>query len=109
MNGGDAALNAVNKTLFLDVVSVLTNPPNSIDPTLVPAKLEGLALGPDVKQGGKTVHTLWLANDNDFLTQVPDKNNNLVPNPNQFFVFGFTDTDLAGSKLVPQQFKSFRW
>ncbi len=109
MNGGDAALNAVNKSLFLDVVSVLTNPPNSIDPTLVPAKLEGLALGPDVKQGGKTLHTLWVANDNDFLTQVPDKNNNLVPNPNQFFVFGFTDTDLAGSKLVPQQFKSFRW
>jgi hypothetical protein len=109
LNGGDAALNAVSKTLFLDVVSVLTNPPSSIDPTLVPAKLEGLALGPDVKQGGNTIHTLWLANDNDFLTQVPDKNNNLVPNPNQFFVFGFTDTDLAGSKLVPQQFRSVRW
>lgn len=109
MNGADAALNAVGKSLFLDVVSVLTNPPNSIDPTLVPAKLEGLALGPDVKQGGNTIHTLWLANDNDFLSQAPDKNNNLVPNPNQFFVFGFTNADLAGTKLVPQQFGSFRW
>jgi hypothetical protein len=52
-----------------------------MDPTLVPAKLKGLALGPDVKQGGKTVHTLWVANNNDFLTQLPDKNKNLVPNP----------------------------
>jgi hypothetical protein len=109
MNGTDASLNAVSKSLFLDIVSVLTNPTNNIDPKLIPAKLEGLAIGPDVKQGGKIVHTLWVANDNDFLIQVPDKNNNLLPNPNQFFVFGFTDADLAGSKLVPQQFRSFHW
>ena len=55
------------------------------------------------------MHTLWVANDNDFLTEVPDDTNTIVPNPNQFFVFGFTDVDLAGSKLVPQQFRSFRW
>ena len=45
------------------------------------------------------MRTLWLANDNDFLTQVPDKNHNLVPNPNQFFVFGFTDADLARHEI----------
>jgi hypothetical protein len=55
------------------------------------------------------VRTLWVANDNDFLTEVPDDTNTIVPNPNQFFVFGFTDADLAGSKLVPQQFRPFRW
>ena len=109
LSGADALLKAVDKSLFLDIVNVLTSAPNNVDPTLIPAKLEGLALGPDVKQNGKTVHTLWVANDNDFLTQVPDKNNNPVDNPNQFFVFGFTDTDLAGTKLVPQQFRSFRW
>ena len=27
-------------------------------------------------------------------------------NPNQFFVFGFTDADLGGSKLVPQNIDS---
>jgi hypothetical protein len=29
----------------------------------------------------------------------------VIPNPNQFVVFGFTDADLAGSKPVPQQFR----
>ncbi|HEX4039982.1 MAG TPA: hypothetical protein VHX37_18150 [Acidobacteriaceae bacterium] len=29
-------------------------------------------------------------------------NNNQIANPNQFFVFGFTDADLGGSKLVLQ-------
>ncbi len=28
-------------------------------------------------------------------------------NPDQFFVFGFTDADLAGSQFVPQQFWRF--
>src|SRR4029077_11417396 len=52
-----------------------------------PPSWRALALGPDVKQGGKTVHTLWLANDNDFLTQVPDKNNG--PQPKPVFRFRF--------------------
>jgi hypothetical protein len=90
---------------FLDIVTVLTA--NGIAADQIPAKLEGITLGPDVKQRGKTVHTLWVANDNDFLTEVPDDTNTIVPNPNQFFVFGFTDADLAGSKLIPQQFRSF--
>jgi hypothetical protein len=109
MDGTTAATHAVIKSAkpFLDIVAVLTA--NGIAADQIPAKLEGITLGPDVKQAGKTVHTLWIANDNDFLTEVPDDTNTIVPNPNQFFVFGFTDADLAGSKLVPQQFGSFRW
>jgi hypothetical protein len=38
---------------------------------------------------------------------VPDADGNPIPNPNQFFVFGFTDADLGGSKYVPQQVKGF--
>jgi hypothetical protein len=109
MDGATAATHAVTKstTPFLDIVTVLTA--NGIAADQIPAKLEGIAVGPDVKQSGKTVHTLWVANDNDFLSEVPDDNNVTVPNPNQFFVFGFTDADLNGSKLVPQQFRSFRF
>ena len=73
---------------------------------LIPAKLEGIAVGPDVQQGSTTYHTLWVANDNDFLAQVSDgTETGLFNNPNQFWVFGFTDADLAGSKFVPQQVK----
>jgi hypothetical protein len=103
MDGLTAAANAVSKTLFLDIVSVLTA--NGIPAAKIPAKLEGLAFGSDVAIDGNTVHTLWVANDNDFLTEVDDGTGNIVPNPNQFFVFGFTDVDLNGSQFVPQQFQ----
>jgi hypothetical protein len=66
-----------------------------------------LRSAPDVREGRTTLHTLWIANDNDFLQTVPDENGNQIPNPNQFFVVGFTDSDLRGSKLVPQQFRDF--
>jgi len=39
---------------------------------------------------------------------VNDANGNPILNPNQFFVFGFTDSDLNGSVFVPQKF-NFRW
>lgn len=55
MDGTTAAANAVSKSLFLDIVSVLTS--NGIAADQIPAKLEGLAVGPDVKQGGSTIHT----------------------------------------------------
>jgi hypothetical protein len=105
MDGLTAAANAVNKPLmpFLDVVSVLTA--NGIAAGNIPAKIEGLAFGEDVTLNGNTVHTLWVANDNDFLTQTTDSKGNTIDNPNQFFVFGFTDADLNGSQFVPQQFK----
>jgi hypothetical protein len=99
MDGTAAAANAVSKSLFLDIVQVLGN--NGITADQVPAKLEGLAFGADVTNAGVTTHTLWVANDNDFLQDFDGTNTN----PNNFYVFGFTDSDLGGSKYVPQRFQ----
>jgi hypothetical protein len=96
LNGTMAAANSVSKSLFLDVVQVLVA--NGITADQIPAKLEGLTLGPDVVSNGQTIHTLWIANDNDFLPDYAGPGTN----PNQFFVFGFTDAALNGSRLVPQ-------
>lgn len=89
------------KTLFLDLVQALTSAPVGLDATQIPAKLEGLAFGPDVTytdpvtHQAATTHTLFVANDNDFLgTLAPPDGNGA--NPNQWFVFGFTDADLPG-------------
>ena len=101
MDGLTAAANAVPKTLFLDVVAALEA--GGIAADLIPSKIEGVAFGPDIKQSGTTLHTLWLANDNDFLETTEDPMGNVILNPNQFFVFGVTDADLGGSQLVPQQ------
>ena len=71
----------------------------------MPAKIEGLAFGQDVTVDGEVEHTLYVSNDNDFLSQVPLSDGTLVDNPNQFFVFGFTDADLAKfgvDEFVPQ-------
>lgn len=100
MDGLTAAGNAVSKTLFLDLVKLLTA--NGITAGDIPAKIEGVAFGADVQEAGTTVHTIWIANDNDFLETVSDASGNQIPNPNQFFVVGFTDADLGGSKFVPQ-------
>jgi hypothetical protein len=96
LNGTQAAGRAVAKTLFLDVAKVLIA--NGITADQIPAKIEGTAFGPDLKYQGHTVHTFWVANDNDFLQDLAGPNTN----PNQFFVFGFTDADLGGSTYVPQ-------
>jgi hypothetical protein len=94
---GQAALNAaVKKTQVLDLVALLGA--NGISPTQVPAKIEGIALGPDIDVNGLLEHTLWIANDNDF-----------VPNqagPNTFFVVGVTTNDLlpepmSAAVLIP--------
>ena len=97
MDGTEAAANAVKKDLFLDIVKELTA--NGITADQIRAKLEGITLGPDVDNHGTTLHTLWVGNDNDFLQDL----NGAGTNPNQFFVFGFTDTELEGSALVLQQ------
>jgi len=102
MDGNQAALNAVPKTLFVDLVQSLVN--GCFATSDIPAKIEGIAFGPDVQVGGSRVHTLWVANDNDFLNTTTDAAGNSIPNPNQFFVFSFQDSDLGGSKLVPQHF-----
>jgi len=75
---------AVQKILFLDIKEALKD--KGIADTAVPAKLEGVAFGDDVVSQGLKYHTLWIANDNDFVPNVAGKN--------KFFVFGFTDNDL---------------
>ena len=99
MDGTEAVGHAVSKTLFLDIVKVLVA--NGLSATFdVPSKIESLTFGPDVNRKGQTVHTLWIANDNDFVLITGDTPP--VANDNQFFVFGFTDGDLGGSVFVPQ-------
>jgi len=112
---GKAALaaNAVAKHLFINLVAELTKPLGSgglgLAATQIPAKLEGIAFGQDVVLDGATKHTLFIANDNDFLPTF-----NGVANPNQFFVFAFDDEDLqsafgdqahGGLTLEPQVFE----
>jgi hypothetical protein len=97
-----AAAKAVGKSQFADLVAILTAA--GVDPRLIPAKIEGLALGPDIDVGGTLEHTLFVGNDNDFLPIVPTTLDPNTPNPNRFYVFGFTDGDLAGSALVAQAF-----
>ena len=58
----------------------------------------GIAFGPDVRANDHTrIHTMWISKDNDFLLSTAGAPP--VPNPNQFFVFGFTDEDLP--RYVP--------
>lgn len=91
---------AVAKSLFLDVVAALGAA--GIAPGNVPAKLEGLAFGQDVQADGILRHTLFLANDNDYTAVVTDGLHPTgAPNPNQFFVFSFSDSDLPG--FAPQR------
>jgi hypothetical protein len=97
MDGMTAATHAVPKSLFVDLVKVLSA--NGIPVEQIPAKIEGIAFGEDVKTENGKLHTLWIANDNDFLQDYSGPNTN----PNQFFVLGFTDADLNGSTYVPQK------
>jgi hypothetical protein len=102
MTGSVAQTHAVAKSLFLDIVKALNAA--GITSDQIPAKIEGTAFGPDVVVEGVKMHTFWVANDNDFLQ---DYNNVPNSNPNQFWVFGVKDSDLAGSTYVPQQIPSF--
>src|SRR4029078_1940935 len=100
MDGKTAAANEVKKTLLVDLVTAMNAA--GISAAEIPAKIEGISFGPDLKGGGETIHTLWVANDNDFTLTVLDPDGNTIANPNQFFVFGFKDSDLGGSAYVPQ-------
>src|SRR5262249_45345016 len=91
MDGTTDATHAVGKTPFLDIVTLLTT--NGFAADHIPSKIEGIAFGPDVKMGDTTLHTLWISNDNDFVLTTNDVPP--IPNPNQFFVVGFTDADLT--------------
>lgn len=86
---GKAALDkAITKssTPFLDLVGELAK--QGVTGAAVPAKIEGVSFGQDVAYNGKTYHTLYLANDNDFVPA--------TAGANQFYVFGFQDKDLPG-------------
>lgn len=104
----DLSSYAVPKTLFLDVAAKLRDA--GIDALLIPSKMEGVTFGQDVVMRGETKHTLFVANDNDFLATIADPfklpgdaTRGMIANPNQFYVFAFTDAELPG--FVPQQIK----
>jgi hypothetical protein len=87
---GDLSSQAVSKTLFLDIADTLHAHGIAFDQ--IPAKIEGLAFGQDVVIDGVTMHTLFVANDNDF---VPG-----VAGDNKFYVFAVSDADLANVGAV---------
>lgn len=90
LSGQSALLAAApSKTLVLDIKAAL-NAAGLAD-AAIPAKLEGLSFGEDIVDGGQTYHTLYLANDNDFIPG--------IAGDNKFFVFRFTDADLAAKGL----------
>lgn len=88
---GEAALlaKAPSKKLFLDIASALKS--FGIADTQIPAKLEGMAFGEDIVDSGVLYHTLYIANDNDFVSD--------IAGTNEFFVFRFSDSDLVGLGL----------
>lgn len=83
---------AVKKTMVLDVVGLLNA--SGMPFNQIPAKIEGLAFGEDIVINGVTEHTLFVANDNDF---VPG-----IAGGNKFFVFALSDSDL-GATFQQQQ------
>jgi len=99
----DATSPVVAKTLFLDVVAELTAA--GINANDIPAKIESVAFGPDMLIGGVNKHTLFIANDNDFLPSITDSNHPTgIANPNKFFVFSVDSADVpnyAPQTLAP--------
>ena len=88
-SSADSSL-ARSGTLFLDIAANLKS--HGYAATDIPAKIEGAAFGADFVDGGVTHHTLYIANDNDF---VPAS-----AGANKFFVFSFTDADLAAKGVT---------
>lgn len=82
---GDLSAMAVSKTLVLDLVKSLGA--QGIAANQIPAKIEGMAFGADITYNGELVHTLFIANDNDFVQNIAGNN--------QFFVYGLSDATLA--------------
>lgn len=99
---------ALRKTPFLDIVQVTKG---LLDPSIdLPAKLEGITFGQDVKVNGQLKHTLYLSSDNDFLASFETDNDNatkpstVLDNPSKIFVFAFDPADLPG--YVPQPLRT---
>jgi hypothetical protein len=98
---GNLSPKAITKTLSLDLKDKLVAA--GIAAHNIPAKIEGLAFGGDVSYNDDVLHTLWIANDNDFLNTITDSKHPLgFENSNQFYVFGFNDADLEN--FVAQTF-----
>jgi hypothetical protein len=94
---------AVSKSLFIDLVAALNA--IGIASQDIPAKIEGLAFGPDIQIQGVNKHTLFVANDNDFLGTIIDSRHPTgIANPNQFYVFAIDEVELPG--YVPQTLPS---
>ncbi len=100
---GEAALapQAIAKSLFVDLVTLFKA--NGFTDRTIPAKIEGLAFGPDVLVDGVLQHTLIVVNDNDFLDTVSVQGAPTA-NPSQFFVLGITADALAGfqAQQIPE-------
>lgn len=90
---GNLSSKTVSKTLTLDVKDVLVSA--GIAAQNIPAKLEGMTFGEDIVYNNQVLHTLWITNDNDFLSIITDsKHPQGFSNTNNFYLFGFTDQDL---------------
>jgi hypothetical protein len=90
---GALAPYAVGKVPFLDIVATLNA--HGVSSNDIPAKLEGVAFGPDVRVHGVNKHTLFIGNDNDFVGTITDSlHPNGIDNPNRFFVFSVDANDL---------------
>ena len=91
---GDLSAFAVKKTLVADVVALLNA--SGITSDKIPAKIEGLAFGDDVLFNGVLQHTLYVANDNDFVVG--------TAGDNRFYVVGISDAELGaiGASFTPQ-------
>jgi len=99
---GDLSAKAVSKTLSLDFKNELVNA--GVAAQNIPAKIEGMTFGEDIFYNNEILHTLWVTNDNDFLSSIIDSKHPIeFANPSNFYVFGFNDTDLRN--FVAQNLK----
>lgn len=90
---GDLSAKTMSKTLTLDVKNMLVAA--GVAAQNIPAKIEGMTFGQDVVYNNVNLHTLWVSNDNDFLSTITDSKHPLgFNNSNNFYVFGFSDADL---------------
>ena len=87
--GTPAGVVPVAKSLFLD----LLDPAFGLAGASFPEKIEGLAFGPDLRDGR---HVLIVTNDNDFI----------ATQPNRFLVFAIDGSDLPG--FASQDLSRFR-
>ncbi|RQO58727.1 pyruvate-binding protein [Paucibacter sp. KBW04] len=87
---------ALKTSQFLDIRAMLNAA--GISDANIPSKLEGISFGADVMVNGVLKHTLYLANDNDFLGAVtPAGGSTASQYNNQFYVFSYD-----GNDFVPQ-------